>query len=163
MDFYQSIRRRVRGDEGVSPVIAVILMVAITVVLAATVYVWVSGFATEDSGPEQASATAKGVDLDDNGDVEWIKITLNKGNNAPYGSDDVTISATANDGSSLTNICETAQMSGSPSTCTDDFGSSDSWDVGENLWIQCNAAGNHAITASVKGTTILDTTIKCEE
>lgn len=31
-------------DEAVSPVIAVILMVAITVVLAATVYVWVSGF-----------------------------------------------------------------------------------------------------------------------
>ena len=32
------------NDEAVSPVIAVILMVAITVVLAATVYVWVSGF-----------------------------------------------------------------------------------------------------------------------
>lgn len=31
-------------DHAVSPVIAVILMVAITVVLAATVYVWVSGF-----------------------------------------------------------------------------------------------------------------------
>ncbi|HWG91209.1 MAG TPA: archaellin/type IV pilin N-terminal domain-containing protein, partial [Candidatus Thermoplasmatota archaeon] len=31
-------------DDAVSPVIAVILMVAITVVLAATVYVWVSGF-----------------------------------------------------------------------------------------------------------------------
>lgn len=31
-------------DSAVSPVIAVILMVAITVVLAATVYVWVSGF-----------------------------------------------------------------------------------------------------------------------
>ena len=29
---------------GVSPIIAVILMVAITVVLAATIYVWVSGF-----------------------------------------------------------------------------------------------------------------------
>ncbi|RLF42025.1 MAG: type IV pilin, partial [Thermoplasmata archaeon] len=28
---------------GVSPIIAVILMVAITVVLAATIYVWVSG------------------------------------------------------------------------------------------------------------------------
>jgi archaeal type IV pilus assembly protein PilA len=35
-----------RGDEGVSPVIAVILLVAITVVLAATVYVWVSNFST---------------------------------------------------------------------------------------------------------------------
>jgi len=33
-----------RNDDAVSPVIAVILMVAITVVLAATVYVWVSGF-----------------------------------------------------------------------------------------------------------------------
>lgn len=34
------------SDEAVSPVIAVILMVAITVVLAAVVYVWVSGFST---------------------------------------------------------------------------------------------------------------------
>ena len=33
-----------KSKEAVSPVIAVILMVAITVVLAATVYVWVSGF-----------------------------------------------------------------------------------------------------------------------
>src|SRR5438067_10353810 len=38
-------------DEAVSPVIAVILMVAITVVLAATVYVWVSGFGTQSSQP----------------------------------------------------------------------------------------------------------------
>jgi archaeal type IV pilus assembly protein PilA len=38
-------RKFLKGDEdAVSPVIAVILMVAITVVLAATVYVWVSGF-----------------------------------------------------------------------------------------------------------------------
>lgn len=36
---------------GVSPIIAVILMVAITVVLAATIYVWVSGF----GGGEQSS------------------------------------------------------------------------------------------------------------
>ena len=38
-----------QDDEAVSPVIAVILMVAITVVLAATVYVWVSGFGTDRS------------------------------------------------------------------------------------------------------------------
>lgn len=37
-------------DEAVSPVIAVILMVAITVVLAATVYVWVSGFSGGNQG-----------------------------------------------------------------------------------------------------------------
>ena len=39
--FIQRLKNR---DDAVSPVIAVILMVAITVVLAATVYVWVSGF-----------------------------------------------------------------------------------------------------------------------
>lgn len=37
------------NDGGVSPVIAVILMVAITVILAATIYVWVSQFGTSNS------------------------------------------------------------------------------------------------------------------
>ena len=36
--------RVVKNDEGVSPVIAVILMVAITVVLAAVLYVWAASF-----------------------------------------------------------------------------------------------------------------------
>lgn len=40
-------------DEAVSPVIAVILMVAITVVLAATVYVWVSGFGAQSGNPSK--------------------------------------------------------------------------------------------------------------
>lgn len=43
-------------DEAVSPVIAVILMVAITVVLAATVYVWVSGFGSNSSQPAKTMA-----------------------------------------------------------------------------------------------------------
>lgn len=43
-------------DDAVSPVIAVILMVAITVVLAATVYVWVSGFGAQSSAPAKAVA-----------------------------------------------------------------------------------------------------------
>ena len=43
-------RKFLHGDEeAVSPVIAVILMVAITVVLAATVYVWVSGFGSNSN------------------------------------------------------------------------------------------------------------------
>ncbi|WP_455392812.1 archaellin/type IV pilin N-terminal domain-containing protein [[Eubacterium] cellulosolvens] len=39
-----------KDDEAVSPVIAVILMVAITVVLAGVLYVWVSGFGTTGGG-----------------------------------------------------------------------------------------------------------------
>jgi len=56
--------RKFRGeDEAVSPVIAVILMVAITVVLAATVYVWVSGFGSQSSQP------AKTISLTSNGAI----------------------------------------------------------------------------------------------
>jgi flagellin-like protein len=50
-------------DEAVSPVIAVILMVAITVVLAATVYVWVSGFGANGSQPAKSIAFSSGAAL----------------------------------------------------------------------------------------------------
>ncbi|HWG92388.1 MAG TPA: type IV pilin [Candidatus Thermoplasmatota archaeon] len=45
------LRRLMNRDEAVSPVIATILMVAITVVLSATVYVWVSGFSGRNDEP----------------------------------------------------------------------------------------------------------------
>ncbi|HVL48242.1 MAG TPA: archaellin/type IV pilin N-terminal domain-containing protein [Candidatus Thermoplasmatota archaeon] len=48
-------RFRLNRDDAVSPVIAVILMVAITVVLAATVYVWVSGFGASGSQAKNLS------------------------------------------------------------------------------------------------------------
>ncbi len=43
-----------KDTTGVSPIIAVILMVAITVVLAATIYVWVSGFGGGGGGASTA-------------------------------------------------------------------------------------------------------------
>lgn len=46
-----------KDKTGVSPIIAIILMVAITVVLAATIYVWVSGFgAGGDKTPSMSCA-----------------------------------------------------------------------------------------------------------
>ncbi len=155
------------NDLGVSPVIAVILMVAITVVLAATVYVWVSGFATQDSGPEQAAATAKGVDLSGDGDVEWIQVTLTSGQNAPYTNDSVSFSVTGSDGASVTAVCETARATDDPATvlgdCDDEFNDdSDGWEVGSNLWVPCQGDGNHLVTVALRGTTILDTSISCD-
>ena len=52
-----------KNDDAVSPVIAVILMVAITVVLAATVYVWVSGFGSNSSQPAKSIAFTSGGTL----------------------------------------------------------------------------------------------------
>lgn len=157
--------QNVRDDEGVSPVIAVILMVAITVVLAATVYVWVSGFSNQDSGPESASATARGLDLDNNGQTEWIRMTLVRGENAPYLGSDVTISATDQVGTVIdtaTRLCETADLDGA-AACTNLFADTETWAVGAVLYVPCGGDGNHAITVSVRGTTILDSVVECDE
>jgi flagellin-like protein len=57
----QKIRKIWKDKTGVSPIISVILMVAITVVLAATIWAWVSGFGGSGSEPESAAVVAKGV------------------------------------------------------------------------------------------------------
>jgi len=56
----QSLRN---DEEAVSPVIATILMVAITVVLAATVYFWLTGFGQNQPQAVSASFTAAAIDL----------------------------------------------------------------------------------------------------
>jgi len=53
----EKIRKWVKDKTGVSPIIAIILMVAITVVLAATIYVWVSGMSKTGGGATALSAT----------------------------------------------------------------------------------------------------------
>lgn len=64
-------------DDGVSPVIAVILMVAITVVLAATVYVWVSGFGSQSSQPAKTlSLTSNSALTADATSNSWKNYTV---------------------------------------------------------------------------------------
>jgi flagellin-like protein len=80
-------------NRGVSPVIGVILMVAITVILAAVIATFVLGFG--DSATQSASA---GVDVNDNGDVTVISLgpgtdgvycTAGGGTGTGYSSGDV--------------------------------------------------------------------------
>ena len=51
-------RRIVNNEEAVSPVIAVILMVAITVVMAAVLYAWVSGWGLQPKNSPTGSMMA---------------------------------------------------------------------------------------------------------
>ena len=57
----QKIRKIWKDKTGVSPIISIILMVAITVVLAATIWAWVSGFGGSGGEPESAAVVCKGV------------------------------------------------------------------------------------------------------
>ena len=66
-------RRIVNDEEAVSPVIAVILMVAITVVMAAVLYAWVIGIGlTPKSSPVGTMIASE--DGDNNWDVQIIKM-----------------------------------------------------------------------------------------
>jgi flagellin-like protein len=69
-------RRNTENDEGVSPVIAVILMVAITVVLASVVYINMSGF----MGPQNAATGTMSVALQSHNETSWTYIVTSANN-----------------------------------------------------------------------------------
>ena len=77
-------RKFVQADEAVSPVIAVILMVAITVVLAATVFVLVSDIGSQKSAPvfklnqSNSENTLSVESSDSKADWNRLEITANK-------------------------------------------------------------------------------------
>lgn len=149
-------------DRGVSAVIGVILMVAITVAIAATVYIWAGGFGETSEGPEDASATAQAVSLDSNNDDEWIKFTLTAGSNAPYSNSSVgvSVSTTGSTAGTWNHLCETPETGTAPAGCTEDF---TPWEVGSAKWFPCLSSNRHSISLAVEGTAILDRTIQCEE
>jgi len=182
MDIYNAVQQRFKNDEAVSPVIAVILMVAITVVLAATVYVWVSGFASEGDGPEQASATAEGATVADS-DVDWIRVSLTRGENAPYAEDQVNYTVLDDSGNSFSAahadtsirtggqdyLCTDASSSSGATgqVCGTDFHDgqaydSNDWGVGGVLYVPCQGEGDHSVTISIKDTTVLDSVVDCD-
>ena len=77
------MKRIWRNKEGVSPVIATILMVAITVVLAAVLYVMVSGYMTGGGGtPLSGQLTYRTADSTPNTGVAKFEISVTAPSNA---------------------------------------------------------------------------------
>ena len=114
----KGIRKKIgkiwKDTSGVSPIIAVILMVAITVVLAATIYAWVSGFGGSGNEPEPAAVVVKGTS-------ERLRCTLSQaGEGMPSGG--------YTNFNVFVNGEEVANMTGA-------------WDVGDSWIIQTSATG----------------------
>jgi flagellin-like protein len=79
-----------KNEEGVSPVIATILMVAITVVLAAVLYVMVLGFADQDD--RTVDPMGVDVDLSDDGST-WIVLIVDASAGKQLGTTTLSISS----------------------------------------------------------------------
>ena len=81
------MKNETRNDEAVSPVIATILMVAITVVLAGVLYVWAANLAESNTDGSLELYTFSGADapglngavimtMDSGSDLGWASITI---------------------------------------------------------------------------------------
>ncbi len=129
-------------ENAVSAVIGVILMVAITVAIAATVYVYVAGFGSETSAPENATFTARILGGN-------LKITYSNGDE-DIATSDITI--VIDTGYAL--VLGTNGTSG-------DLSSDGNWDPGDYVTNPVTDIDNDPCMVSVvvKGTTVLDTEV----
>ena len=128
--------RQIREDDAVSPVIATILMVAITVVLAGTLYAWASSLAESNTGDSielysfssRDAAGSPTTASDDNLAV----VTMDQGESTSWASLAVSVSV---DETAAVRCANPGQMSGNclvVETDTDDGGL---WSVGESITI----------------------------
>ena len=126
-----------RNDEAVSPVIATILMVAITVVLAGVLYVWASSLAGDSAGGSLDTYTWNDKDasgaMGDSTNDNLIEVTMASGNALNWAVVKISISV---DG-------------GTPQACGDDAsnscsyvafesGNDKAWEAGEGITISEN-------------------------
>ena len=134
----QKIRNIWKDKTGVSPIISVILMVAITVVLAATIWAWVSGFGGSGSEPESAAVVCKGTN-------ERLRIILAEGGESypdtGYPAGDYAVFINGSQNTSFTGA----------------------WLVGQSLVVNNDPAGNpvlpgveYSVTVTILDTTVFD-------
>ena len=130
-----------RNEEAVSPVIATILMVAITVVLAGVLYVWASSLAGDStgSGLETYQFTDRDAsgDMTDGGGDDLVHVKMTGGGDLSW--DLLKVVIVVDDGAAY--ACQEASTANAGCTYTID--SDGSWSVGEEITISEGANTNH--------------------
>jgi flagellin-like protein len=122
------VKELLTDDDAVSPVIGVILMVAITVILAAVIASFVLGLG--DSADEVQPNTSFTFDYDNDTDV--VTVTLSDGE--ALGTNETFIRG---DGFSTSGV--TGEL-GTNSSYTDDINTDGTWDAGESIDVQADGS-----------------------
>ena len=124
-----------RNDEAVSPVIATILMVAITVVLAGVLYVWAASLAEGNTDGNLALYAFGGEDatgsVTDGTDDDLVRITMSQGGDLNWAS--VSVKISVDNGAPIT--CSNGDASGFCDLI--EFGNTGDqfWSVGDGVTI----------------------------
>ena len=119
-----------RNDEAVSPVIATILMVAITVVLAGVLYVWASSLAGDSTGGGLDTYTWD--DRDAQGDGNLVEISMTSGDGLNWAVTKITISV---DGGTPQACAEDDASASCSYTSFQGAGNSQQWETSEGITI----------------------------
>ena len=139
------MKNETRNDEAVSPVIATILMVAITVVLAGVLYVWAANLAESNTKGDLSLYSFTGDDAPtDNG----VLVTMTKGEAINFAGIQIKVSI---DGGQGTN-CD--------ATCYTEAGTPDqTWSTGEDLIIgaDCGQKDGEDVDTCTVTVTVYDT------
>ena len=128
--------REIREDDAVSPVIATILMVAITVVLAGTLYAWASSLAESNTGDNielysfssRDAAGSPSTATDDNLAV----VTMDQGESTSWASLAVSVSV---DSTASVKCANPGQTNGNCIVVETDTDDSGLWSVGESITV----------------------------
>ena len=150
------MKNETRNDEAVSPVIATILMVAITVVLAGVLYVWAANLAESNTDGSLELYTFSGQDAP--GSDGAVIMTMDSGSDLGWAS--ITIKASVDGAASVTvDQCASGETDNCWSSTDSD---ADNWNVGEAITVDTDCTGLCTVTVNVlnnrEGTT-LDTTV----
>lgn len=143
------LRSKHAQDQAVSAVVGTILMVAVTVIIGATVYAAVNAYGSKgvkESGNVAFKAVA--IDTDANGKLDSVKVTYLSG---PKGiaASDVTIALSKGDGSAVT-----ATSTG--------HGASAPWSPGDFV-IYKPGAGTFLASVAVQGNAVIDQPVVVDE
>ena len=129
------MRNENRNEEAVSPVIATILMVAITVVLAGVLYVWASQLAEGNTDGDFSMygftvSDANGIPTDAGGE-DLVYVAMDNGDKLSWSTVIVQISA---DGGSYTECTTPGQTAGTACEVTDN--GDGNWGFGEEITVK---------------------------
>ncbi len=153
------MKNEMKNEEAVSPVIATILMVAITVVLAGVLYVWASSLAGDSTGDTLDTYVFTAEDANPNADPTTdvdplVRVGMQSGSGLNWGTLQVTIKIDG--GTPMT--CKDASTADDDASCTyekyGDSGNAQNWEVGEGITISEGSADDCTTGCTVEVTLI---------
>ena len=139
----KNMNNETRNDEAVSPVIATILMVAITVVLAGVLYVWAANLAESNTDGSLELYTFSGADAP--GNDGGVIMTMDSGSDLGWAS--ITIKASVDGAASSTVPACDATVTTDCWSSTD--GDTSFWNIGEAITVDTSCTDSCTVTINI--------------